>query len=322
MVDRYFQFETQATFISESFGAFGVDQHILDVSGEDITGDQQYIYPLTATGRVKRNRITGPKKFSGPIDCPIFPREATSLIYYALGTVNTTAMTPTTGVNEHIITKAKTIPFFRAAVGRDQNEHQYVGGIISGMTLDYSPDETFSGSFDTIYRKELALAALSGTSEVSFPPFNDADRAFGGVEVTPKFIAAPTTIVESASITVENNVAEDAFSLGSAFLPAGIIAGFEISGTFDLRYDASDRYTDWLDGTEVQFQLEATYGTGDALRTVNVDLPKISYDVNRLPTENIERFVQTIDFTPEQDANGDPIIVTVINDRDNTEFTG
>ena len=321
MVDRYLIFETQTPFTNESFDDFGANAHTLDVSGEDITGDQQYIYPLTATGRVKRNRITGPKKFSGPIDCPIFPREATSLIYYCLGSASTVVDSPTTDHNTHTIKKAKTIPFFRAGIGRDQKEHRYVGGIISGMTLDYSPDETFSGSFDTILRRELTLATLKSTAIV-FPPFNDVDRAFGGVEVTPAVAGTDVTFVESASVTIENNVAEDAFALGSPYLPAGIVAAFEPSGSFDLRYDNSQRYTDWLTGVEVQFELTATYGSGITERTVKIDLPKISYDVNRLPTENIERFVQTIDFTPEQDSNGDPIIVTVVNSRSNAELAG
>ena len=44
MVDRYMLLETMGgSFIDESFptGAFSANSHVLDVSGEDITGDQQ-----------------------------------------------------------------------------------------------------------------------------------------------------------------------------------------------------------------------------------------------------------------------------------------
>jgi len=320
MVDRYFQFETQSTFIGESSSAFGTNSHVLDVSGEDITGDQQYIYPLTSTGRVKRNRITGPKKFTGPIDVPIFPREAATLLYYSLGSATTVVNTPVSGINTHTIKKAKTIPFFRAHIGRDLNAHRYTGGIISGFTLDYSPEEVLMGSFDVIFRKELSVATLS--SSVTFPDYNVAERAFGGVEVAATIGGSSATYVESASITIENNVAEDAFALGSAYLPAGIVAALEPSGSMDLRYDVNTRYTDWLNGTEVAFVLNGTYGTGTAQRRVQINCPKISYDVNRLPTDNIERFVQTIDFTPELDSNGDPIIITVVNSRTNAQLVG
>ena len=321
MVDRYFQFETQTTFIDESFGSFGSFAHVLDVSGEDITGDQQYIYPSTSTGRVKRNRINGPLKFSGPVDIPVYSISAPSFLYYALGSVTTVTNSPTTNHNTHTIKKAKTIPFFRAEIGRDQKAHEYLGGIIGGFTLDYSPDEIFTGSFDIIFRKEKTpLAALSST--VVFPDYNSLERAFGGVEVTPKIAGSNVTFVESLSVTVENNVAEDAFALGSRYLPAGIVAELALSGSMDLRYDNSDRYTDWLDGTERQIELNALHGTGDAQRDINVDLPLCSYDVNRIPTDNIERYVQTIDFTPEQDTNGDPIIIVIVNQQSNAEIAG
>jgi len=324
MVDRYFQFETKADFTSESFGAFGVNDHKLDVSGEDITGDHQYIYPQTSTGRTKRNRIQGPKKFGGPIDTPVFASGATSLLYYGLGTATTVTDTPTTAHNQHTVTKGKTLPFFRAAIGRDLKEHQYVGGIVNGFTLDYSPSEVFSASFDVIFRRELSpLGTLKTDSEASFfPAYSTTERTFGGVEVTTQVDGGGTDCFESVSISVENNVADDAYCLGSAYLSAGIVAGLEVTGSFDLLYDASTRYTDWIDETEVQFEMNAAHSATIAARAVNTNLPKISLDTNKLPTDNIERYVQTVDYTAEDDSNGDPIIIVVENAETNAQFTG
>lgn len=319
MTDRYLQFEVKSTFTDESFGSFGSNAHVLDVSGEDITGDHQYIYPEVSSDRVKRPKITGPKKFSGPIDTPIFPREATSLIYYALGGISTATTTPVTALNTHTITKAKTIPFFRAAIGRDINEHRYTGGIINSMTLDYAPDAVLSASFDTIFRKEIAVGSLATPT---FPDFNSAERAFAGADAGVEFDDSVVTFVESLSVTVENNVADDAYSLGSAYLPAGIIAGFDISGSMDLRYDSGDNYADWLAGTDVKIEVIANYGTGAAQRRFKIELPDVAYDVNRLPTDNLQRYVQTLDFTPQRDSNGDPIIVTVINSRTSAQVAG
>lgn len=325
MVDRYIQFETKADFTSESFGAFGVNAHALDVGGEDITGDHQYIYPQTVTGRTKRDRITGPKKFSGPIDAPVFSQGTPTLLYYGLGTVTTTTNTPTTSHNEHAITKAKTLPYFRAAIGRDLNEHQYVGGIINGFTLDYDPSEVLMASFDTIFRKELSpLGTLKTDSEATFfPDYSSAERAFGGSEVSTLIDGTDQgDCFESVSISVENNVNDDVYCLGSAYLAAGIVSGLEVTGSFDLVYDSNTRYTDWLDGTERQFELRATHGSGATERRVWTDLPKISLDTNKLPTDNIERYVQSVEFTAENDANGDPIIITVVNDEENAQFAG
>jgi hypothetical protein len=326
VVDRYVQFQTQTTFVGESFDAFGANDHRLDVSGEDITGDHQYIYPATVTGRTKRDRITGPKKFSGPIDCPIFSVGATSLLYYGLGKLTTVANTPTTNLNTHTITKAKTIPFFRAGIGRDLKEHQYVGGMIGGFTLDWDPNELFTGTFDTVFRKELSpLGTLNTTTSGFFPEFSKLERAFGGSEVATLVDGSDQgDCFESISVEIDNSIADDAYCLGSPYLSAGVIAGLEVTGSFDLVYEASTMYTRWLDGTEIQLELNAAHDVGDAAleRKVDVDLPKISMDVNKLPTDNIERYVQTVDFTAETDTNGDPIIVKVVNAEENAKIAG
>jgi len=317
---RYIQFETQTPFTNESFSAFGADFHIIDPIGEDITGDQQYIYPRTAGQRPTRKRIVGPKKFSGTLDTPIYPSHAVSLLYYAMGKLTTTTNTPTTLLNTHVIVKDNSIPFFRAGIGRELNEHQYVGGIVGGFTVDYSPGEVLTASFDTIFRRELSPLGTLDTG-ATFIDFDDAERAFGGIEVSPLLDSSAVTFIESASITVSNNVADDAFALGNAHLPAGIIAALEVTGSFDLRYDGNARYTDWLDGTKRQFELNAQY-TSPGQRDVKFDLPIISYDVNKLPTDNIERYVQTLDWTAETDSNGDPLIITVINAQENAAITG
>src|SRR3972149_3586003 len=116
-LSRYIQFQTQTPFTNESFGAFGANKHVLDPVGEDLTGDNQYLYPRTAGIRNIRGRITGPKKWSGPIDTPLYPTHATSLLYYAMGTATTVINTPVTTLNTHTIKKANSIPFFRMGVG-------------------------------------------------------------------------------------------------------------------------------------------------------------------------------------------------------------
>lgn len=317
---RYIQFENQAGFTTETFGAFGVNAHVIDPVGEDISGDQQYIYPRTAGLRNIRGRIQGPKKWSGPIDTPLYPTHAASLLHYTLGATTTVVNTPTTLVNTHTIVKADSIPFFRMGIGRQLNEHQYVGGIINSFSADYSPDEILTGSFETVVRKELALGTLD--TNASFTDYDVVDSAFGGTEITPSIDAGAVTFIESASITVENNVADDAYALGNAHLPAGIVTGLNVSGSFDLRYDVNTRYTDWLDGTKRQFDLDGARGAGASQRKVKLDCPVINYDVNRLPTDNIERYVQTLDWTATPDSNGDPIIATIINDQTNAQFTG
>ena len=74
--------------------------------------------------------------------------------------------------------------------------------------------------------------------------------------------------------------------------------------------------------TEKEIHIVADNGLSSANnRKLTIKLPRIAYDSNRLPTDNVERFVQAISFTCETNAAGDPIIVEVINAETEAQFT-
>ena len=320
MTNRYTRFET-STAISTHDASWtpSGNVHILDVGGEDIATDNSYIYPKTASSRVTKHRIVGPLGITGPIDTPLFPEEAATLLYYGLGSVATTG---SSAPYTHVIKKGSTLPSFSLEVGRDVKAHKYIGGAVNSFTIDYAPDDTLNGSFDCIFRNELATSSLAN---VTFPDFNSANRAFAGPDVSFRIGAAESsltasTICEGASISVENNISADAFSLGSGLLPAQLVGAVAVTGTMDLRYESSTNYDDFIATTEKRINFLANYGSGAGEREVQIDLPRIAYDTNRLPTDNVERFVQAMAFTAETDTNGDPIICTVKNTQSNTLF--
>ena len=81
MTKRYTRFETQAAMTTnDSSWSVGSNVHVLDVSGEDISVDNGYIYPATASSRHYKRGIKGPIKITGPIDTPLFPKGAASLL--------------------------------------------------------------------------------------------------------------------------------------------------------------------------------------------------------------------------------------------------
>ena len=320
MTNRYTRFET-STAISTHDASWtpGGNVHILDVGGEDITTDNSYIYPQTASNRTTKHRIVGPLGITGPIATPLFPEEAATLLYYGLGSV---ASTGSSSPWTHVIKKGSSLPFFSLEVGRDQKAHKYIGGAVNSFTLDYAPDDTLNGSFDCVFRKELATSALAS---VTFPDFNSVNRAFAGPDITFSIGAAEgsvtaSTLCEACSISVENNLASDAYSLGSNLLPAQIVGGLGITGTMDLRYETSANYDDFIATTEKSIKLTGAYGSAAGTRSIEVLLGRIAYDTNRLPTDNVERFVQAIGFTAETNAAGDPIQITVQNSKSNALF--
>ena len=322
MTKRYTRFETQAAMTTnDSSWTPAGTAHILDVSGEDINVDNGYIYPTTQSNRTYTRGVKGPVKIAGPIDTPLFPKSAASLLYYGLGSCTTSGSSaPFT----HALKKGDSIPQFSCEVGKDVKAHKFVGGIVNSISIDYAPDDTLNASFDCVFRKELATSALA---TVTFPDFDSADRAFAGHECAFKLGAAEggspsaSTICEAFSVSIENNVSDDAFALGDRYLPANIVAQLGITGTMDVRYDASTQYDDFLATTEKEVHLVADNGGSSAAsRKITLKLPRIAYDTNRLPTDNVERFVQAISWTAEPNAAGDPILVDVVNAEANAAF--
>ena len=315
---RYMAFETAPSFTYETF-TVDPNSHIVDPLGEDITGDKQFLYPRTAGVRVGRAKVKGKNKWSGSLDMPLYPIGATTLIYYAMGNSAFTADTPGTGVNEHIISQANTVPFFEAAIGREIREHQYVGGAVNSMTLDYTLDDVITSSFDVMFRRELANVTLN-TSQV-FDDFNVLERGYGGAEAAVLVDTVADDRIESLSISYENDFDDDAYSLGSQFLPAGLIGELSCTGSFDARFESIDLYDDWLAETSKQIELTSAFGSVLNQRSIHMDIPSAALDTNNLPTSGFDRYVQTLNYHAEPDSNNDPLIVTVINAQDNAEFT-
>jgi hypothetical protein len=315
---RYIEFETQSTFTNETFNLPTATSHIVDPLGEDITGDKQFLYPRTAGVRVGRAKVKGKNKFSGTFDMPLYPVHATSLIYYTMGAVTTVENTPITGVHTHTITQANTTPFFQCAIGRDLREHQYVGGAVNSMTLDYTMDDVITASFDVFFRRELANATL--TTSTTYDDFNVLERGYGGAEASVDIDATADDRIESLSISYENDFDDDAYSLGSQFLPAGLIGELSCTGSFDMRFESIDAYDKWFNETSIQIELTSAFGASSSQRSIKADLPSVALDTTNLPTSGFDRYVQSFNYHAEPDSNSDPLIVTVVNAANTAAF--
>jgi len=316
---RYIDFITQPTFTYETNKLPAATSHIIDPLGEDITGDKGFLYPRTAGVRVGRAKVKGKNKFSGTIDTPLYPVHATTLIYYAMGKNVTTPATPNTNVNTHVVSQANTVPFFQAAIGRDLREHIYVGGAVNSMTLDYTMDDVITSSFDVFFRKELANLPL--TTSTTYDDFNVLERGYGGAEAAVQVDSTADDRIESLSISYENDFDDDAFALGSQFLPAGPIGELTCTGSFDMRFDSIDAYDLWYNETAIQIELTSSFGAAATLRSIDANLPSVALDTNNLPTSGFDRYVQSFNYHAQPDSNGDPLIVTVVNAQAGAAFT-
>ena len=314
---RYFAFAKEASFNPPSPPT--TPTRWLEISSEDISLDQQYVYVETVRERAYRHRLDGPQAISGSIDTPAFPGSAMTLLYYTLGSVTTTG---TADPYTHTITPGNTIPSFSSWIGVEEYvsggpivmERKYNGMAISGVDIDYSAGEMLTLSFDVIAAKE----ATPGTTLQS--PTFASDRPFSANDVVVTLGGSPSTVVESVSISIDNNIADDAFAIGSRILPALIVGRREITGSMDLRFASRDEYNNFLSGTTRSLVLDATIG---ANRQFKITLPKISYDTSNANIDTMERVVQGVDFTALwDDTSGYDIQIVVKNGDSNTQFVG
>ena len=298
-----------------------IQAHVIDVVSEDISTDKGYIYPTTSAQRPKRPRLSGGISVSGEIQVPLYPRGATSLLYYGLGQSDGSevgSLTPK--LYEHTMKTNTTLPFFNAWVGKDLKEHEFRSGVVKSLTVDFEVGEAVLLTADCMFRREMlqTLTALDGAepwTAYHFPDYNVEERAFSGTEITTSLGGTAIDTMESASIEIANTVVEDNFVLGDEYLPYAFVQEVEVSGSVSMSYTKSGDYEGFVGNNAGKaLSLKGQYGTTDAAdhRLVEFKMPSISFDTASLPTEGSDRFILEFEFMAElTGTNTSPI--TVIN---------
>lgn len=325
MTDRYTSFEATAAGYTTDTHTFTAARHDIDVVSEELTPERNNIYAVTSKGRTPRRKLQGPLAWTGNIETLLYTTQAPTLIYYAMGGNSFALDTPQTGVNTHSVTQANTIPHFIMEVGRDDVGHKYTGCVATGFTVDYTPDTAVTLNVDVNARKEQASGSLAS---VTLDDFDSAERAYGGTEIITQFGAAeggsPSSeaVVESANITYDNNFEDSAYVLGDQHLSGNFVNQINLSGSIEVSFIDSTKYFEVTSDTEKELWLVANNGlTLTAERGYTFKLPRISYDTTTLATNNAERYVQTIDFTANDNATGNNMIVEIINSEAEADFT-
>lgn len=319
--NRYVMVEAQAfnldTFVTPFVG--GGELHAVDQVSEDISEEHGFVYVQTSAKRLARNRLLGPRVLGGEIAVPLYTMGTPTLLYYALGAVTTTEpVTMLVPPNyKHDITPGTSIPSFKMAVGKDLNEHGFVGCAMKGVKIDYSVGDPALCTFDLLIRKEIDPPGTLQTP--TFPDYDVKERTFLGTEVTVEVDDVAAGYVRSMSLDISNDVVEDNFAFGSRELPDLRIQGLEVTGTVTIAFDNIQRYQDVLSETESKFEFlfaTGTLGMAD-YRQVEIVLPKVSYDTAKLPTDGNKEYVLEVNFTAEVDpgVDDDPITINIFNDE-------
>ncbi len=318
--NRYVMFEVQA-FATETFAAFGASAlaHAIDQVSEDISFDHGFNMPVTSAKRAPRDRLLGPILGGGDIACPMYSLGFSTLAYYALGKnatlVGDGANGAEVGAFIHTITPGTTVPAFRMGIGKDKNEHQFVGCAFKSVKLDYSIDNPALATFDTLVRKELTPGTIQTPT---FPDYDVSERTFIGTEVVAEIDDTIIAFVRSASIEINNTLVEDNHTFGNRHMPELVVQDLEVKGNLTLSFDSIDRYNEVHDEDELKLELIFTQNAISSLthRQVKVTLPKISLDTGKLPTDGNKEYIMNIDFTAEAINNDDELIlIDIINEE-------
>lgn len=324
--NRYVMFEEQA-FITETFKSpftDGGEDHAVDQVSEDISEEHGFVYPETSAKRTKRNRLLGPRVSGGEVACPVYTMGVPTLVYYALGNVVTAEVMPAVVPKnyKHTITPGTTVPPFRMAVGKDLNEHQFVGCAMKSLKIDYTVGDAAVATFDLLVRKELAPDTLQTPT---FPDYDVVERSFTGVEVICEVNDVPVAYCKNLSIEVSNDLVEDNHCFGDRFLPNLRVQGLEVTGSIEMAFSDIARYTDVLDEVEQKFAFIFSTGTllSAGYRQFKITLEKMSFDKGSLPTDGNKEYRMSIDFTAEVDPAGadTPIEIEVYNDEISAAFS-
>jgi len=168
---------------------------------------------------------------------------------------------------------------------------QYITGPNAGLMRLVTD---FVASTDTLTHLAFPTAVASGHQYRLLYPFANA---------------------EALRVTVENAIAEDAFVLGSRFLPAIHLSGINVSGDMDLAFQSWDEYQLFLGGTEPATELSPVAlnlrflgeSTGSSTADydkylVEIDIPSVYYDTSEANFDRRERIVQSLGWTAIYDA--------------------
>lgn len=223
------------------------------LAAEDDVVDGNSTYSLT---KDKDNYIQGRKKVGGGIEFDLRNQGAETLLKAALGTHSYIAAgTDAADGTTHTFGIADALPTgLTMEVNRDVCSFVYHGCKINELTLNGDNEGIVKASATIIAEDE-------GTATASTPTFSTSDYyKFSQCVIS---LASGTRNAKGFSITLNNNLTDDRFHLGSRYIKEPQRAGrVEVSGEIELEFDGT---TDWtMFNSAGTGAFTATY-TGDVI---------------------------------------------------------
>ena len=309
--------------IEPSMGAETTPYEFLDVVSEGVAGEQNIIYIETAgLGRSIRQAVPGPWGESGDVDLIVGPENIEYILYATLGHV--TLEPSGDGAFKHIFKPYTMIPSMTMDIAPDigslARRVQMAG--ISSLALEAVAREALTATASIVGMKEKLVSELT--------PVFSTKRPFVFYDGVLKVDGGVVARCEAWRGTYENTIADDAFVLGSRFLPTLIVGPCNFTGDTDIQFLDWTWYQKYLGGgttpgkTLQSLALELNF-VGEKTDSVTagfldyvfkIEVPKVYLDTSEASFDRRERIVQSADWHAIYDPSiGYLCRMTVINKR-------
>ncbi len=295
-----------------SFGQEATDYRFVDVASEDLKTTHDWIMPELAGARWKRHAIKGTVKVGGSVDAYAQFDTLGDFLLAALGAVSTAQPDPANApsVFKHEFTPAEALPSYTLIVASEITGRKFLGCVCSSLELSVAPGELLGLSLEVVgQREEATTPGEPSWSNEPYVSFSDlAECQVGGEPVA----------LEALTLTISNGLADDAFELGSRYLPDVPVQGLEITGSFDLRFRDRTHLDRFLAGEETSLYLrfEGPEIEGGLRYALELHMPRIIYKAAGANISARERLVERVEFEAIYDPAAGYVLKAVLQNRE------
>ena len=294
------------------FGQEATSYRYIDLASEGLRTEHEWIMPELAGYRWKRMAMRGTMRVGGSVDAYAQFGSLGIFLLAALGAVSTSQPDPTgaPSVYRHEFTPADSLPSYTLRVASEVTGRQFLGCVCSSLELSIAPGELLGISLEVVGQREEAFSP--GEPEWDDSPY------VGFADLVSAEVGGSPVSLEALTLTIENDLADDAFELGSAYLPEIPVQALSITGSFDLKFKDRTHLDRFLSGEETSLYLrfEGPEIEGGLRYCLELDLPRIIYKTAGANVSGRERLVESVEFEALFDPAEGRIIKAVLQ---NTE---
>jgi hypothetical protein len=246
-------------------------------------------------------------KVTGDIEFPCNPQTIGDALLMIFGQVS--SQSQGTGAYKHTFTPIdvdSAPPVYTLEIASGSVYRQILNVAATSLEIEFPPNEIVSTTLSILGTKEQA-----GSSRTpAFPSVRDFTGADAAVKINNN-----TRKLRALSLTINANLSDDHYVLGSRYLPRHILGEFEVTGSMDIEFEEESYLDEFLAESEASFEITLT---GPQIESgvnyqLKLTMPKVIYETWEAEVSHAEPIVQSIDFVARKDGSNPVITAELIN---------